>query len=404
MLTKIKEHIVHILLKFIIKTYRAIYLPIRVFQVRRKKVIKVAFILSDLGKWKTETLYNKMLQNKRFEPIILVAPYIDRDNSGIDVLCSYLEEKGYYYQALKRGQKIREVFRPNILFYQEPYNRILEKNIRYKYNLKSLFCYVPYFSHIIDEQWSLNQIMLNLAWQIYFENQISISGCQRIMTNKGENCMVTGLPIMDQYLKKPNYYKDPWKGSSEKKRIIWAPHHTIMAESWVCTSTFFSYCEYMLSLAKKYKDQIQIAFKPHPVLLSKLYETWGKEKTDNYYSEWEKYENTQLVLGEYIGLFMHSDALIHDCTSFTVEYHYTQNPVMYLVKDENHAIGLNEFGKLAFDLHYKGKNEEDIEMFINNVINGKDEMKEARIKFYNDYLLPPNGKSASENIINVILG
>ena len=76
---------------------------------------------------------------------------------------------------------------------------------------------------------------------------------------------------------------------------------------------------------------------------------------------------------------------------------------MYLTKNEHHADGLNTFGKMAFDLHYKGKCEEDIELFINNVIEGKDEMKEARERFYQDYLLPPDGHSASENIIEAIL-
>ena len=164
------------------------------------------------------------------------------------------------------------------------------------------------------------------------------------------------------------------------------------------------YCDAMFSLALKYKDKIQMAFKPHPVLLTKLYNVWGKEKTDNYYCLWEKGENTQLILGDYVPLFIHSDALIHDCGSFTVEYHYTKNPVMYLLKDEKHSEELNEFGKMAFDLHYKGRNFNDIESFINNVIAGVDPMKEERDKFYNDYLLAPDGNSASDNIINAILG
>jgi CDP-glycerol glycerophosphotransferase (TagB/SpsB family) len=160
----------------------------------------------------------------------------------------------------------------------------------------------------------------------------------------------------------------------------------------------------MINLANKYKDNIQIAFKPHPLLLTKLYKVWGKKKTDDYYAQWVNGENTQLVLGDYVSLFMLSDALVHDCSSFTVEYHYTRKPVMYLTKDEHHADGLNDFGKMAFDLHYKGSCEEDIEAFINDVIEGRDEMKEKRKKFYNDYLLPPNGNSASENIIKAILG
>lgn len=405
MFTKIKEHIVHILLKFIIKTYRAIYLPIRVFQIRRKKVIKVAFILSDLGKWKTEILYNKMLQNKRFEPIILVAPYIDRDNSGIDVLCSYLERKSYFFNILDRGHKIRDYFRPDIIFYQEPYNRILDKNIRYKYNLKSLFCYVSYGFHCERNNWLLNQTLLNICWQVYYENEIALIGLDQEMTNHAKNCINTGLPMTEVYLQPILKLSSPWLDQTiKKKKIIWAPHYSINNNTAFRYSTFLIYYDFMLKLAEKYKDYIQIAFKPHPYLLTKLYEIWGKDKTDSYYSSWEKGVNTQLVIGDYVSLFMHSDALIHDSSSFTIEYHYTKNPVLYLIKDDYHADGLNELGKKAFNMHYLGRCKEDIESFVNNVIQGKDNMRKMREDFYERYLLPPDGKTASENIINAILG
>ena len=405
MFSRIKEYIISFLLKCIIKAYRAIYLPIRVFQVRRKKVIKVAFILSDLGKWKTEPLYQAMLLNGRFQPLLLVTPYINRDNSGLTLLCNYLDKNNYKYYILEDNYKISQTIKPSIIIYQEPYSKIIDKTLNYKHNLRSLFCYVNYGFHCEQNRWLLNQPMLNFCWQIYYENGLALKGVSKHMTNKGKNTIVTGLPMTEAFIQPISCMKNPWRKQNKiKKRIIWAPHYTINNDSAFCYSTFLEYSKFMLETAEKYKDYIQIAFKPHPVLLTKLYDLWGKEVTDKYYSQWESGENTQLEVGDYISLFMHSDAMIHDCSSFTIEYHYTKKPVMYLIKDENHAKGLNEFGKLDFKLHYKGKNENDIETFIQNVINGKDELREARIRFYNDYLLPPNGKSPSENIINAILG
>ena len=160
----------------------------------------------------------------------------------------------------------------------------------------------------------------------------------------------------------------------------------------------------MLHLADKYKEDISIVFKPHPLLMTKLYQVWGQERTDDYYARWAYGKNTQLVTGDYISLFINSDAMIHDCGSFTIEYLYTKKPVMYLINDEHHSDQLNEFDKMAFNLHYKGRCEDDIESFINNVIKGIDKMKNERLKFYDDYLIPPNGTSASDNIIHAILG
>jgi len=76
---------------------------------------------------------------------------------------------------------------------------------------------------------------------------------------------------------------------------------------------------------------------------------------------------------------------------------------MYLVNEKFHEDNLNEFGRRAFDLHYLGRSAKEIEAFITNIIEGKDDLKNARERFYQECLLPPNGNNASDNIINSIL-
>lgn len=157
-------------------------------------------------------------------------------------------------------------------------------------------------------------------------------------------------------------------------------------------------------MAQKYKDSVQWAFKPHPLLRTKLNEIWGVEKTDNYFLKWQTLENAQVCEGEYIGLFKHSDAMIHDCGSFKVEYLYTGNPVMYLMNDNQEYDYPNTQTQKALDLHYKAFDSKDIETFIVNVINGVDSSKDSREEFVAQYLTPPYNKSACDNIINAILG
>jgi hypothetical protein len=57
---------------------------------------------------------------------------------------------------------------------------------------------------------------------------------------------------------------------------------------------------------------------------------------------------------------------------------------------------------MAYEMHYHARTEEDIEQFINNVIDEKDEMREKREEFKQQYLLPPNRQSASQNIMDEI--
>ena len=108
--------------------------------------------------------------------------------------------------------------------------------------------------------------------------------------------------------------------------------------------------------------------------------------------------NTFVADGEYIDLFMTSDAMIHDCSSFSIEYHYSQKPVMFITQDLNAYKGmLNKFGKMAIDLHYVGKTEQDIKSFIKNqVLLNNDPLKTEREIFYHKYLLPPHNLTVAD--------
>ena len=65
---------------------------------------------------------------------------------------------------------------------------------------------------------------------------------------------------------------------------------------------------------------------------------------------------------------------------------------------------LNDFGKRVFRIHDFGITKDDIEAFILRVVSGKDIRKQERDSLFNNYLCPPHNKTASQNIINAILG
>ena len=63
----------------------------------------------------------------------------------------------------------------------------------------------------------------------------------------------------------------------------------------------------MIEIALLYKDKVQIAFKPHPLLKEKLIKLWGAQATDDYYRKWDNLPNGQLETGDYVDLFKTSD-------------------------------------------------------------------------------------------------
>jgi CDP-glycerol glycerophosphotransferase (TagB/SpsB family) len=248
----------------------------------------------------------------------------------------------------------------------------------------------------------VNNLYLNICQTVFSENEMIKSIESRVLINKGRNQIVVGYLNADHLIGEREEDSSLWKKSSKEiRKIIWAPHHSILEHDILNYSNFLNIADDMLQLARDYQDKVEFVFKPHPGLKPKLYDLdgWGKERTDNYYSEWASMPNTTLGEGSYEGLFRSSDAMIHDSSSFTVEYLYTGKPVMYMSKAD-HLDYMNSFGKVCYDMHYKGFSIDDVRSFIDNVvIGGKDIMMEKRESFVKNCLRMSNGCGRTADII-----
>ena len=384
--------------------YHHFFLKRMINKVRNKNRIKVVFALNDLPVWKTERLYLEMKKNPQIEPILGISKSLQTEGNET-VLVQYCKAKDYSFVMLDIGKTIVSQLAPDVIVYQKPYGGIYPKKHSFYANTKSLFIYVGYAYRGVIAKWNTNLPLHKYCWQNYYENEM-IAEVSRPLMSYPESIIVTGTPFMDELMTPKECFVNPWRSSASQKRIIYAPHHTIgdMHAEGIAYSTFLENGEFMLAMAKKFKSKVHFAFKPHPLLINNLYKIWGKDKTDNYYAEWQSMENAQFENGVYVGLFKHSDAMIHDCASFMVEYLYTGNPVMFLMREDNGDDIRSKFTQECLNLHYVAWSHSDIENFILDVIDGKDPMKKKRASFYEECLCPPHGKSACQNIINAILG
>lgn len=382
-----------------------LWLSYRIWRIRKKKKIRFAFLVQELSQWKTESLYKAMLDHPRFAPVLCVSPSLAYPGAE-DVLMKYCKEKGYDYFFLDPGKTIAKQIDVDIVVPEKPYPNQMHFLHQVDNNRNIPYVVIPYYLSTIIEEWIVNKRVNLLCWKQFVDNESCRRAWSKIHRLKGKTYLVTGLPVMDELLTPKEDLMDVWPERDGKKRIIYAPHHTVadLHVKGIGYSTFLDYCEFMLEMRDKYRDKVYFVFKPHPSLRNKLYEYWGAEKTEAYYSRWENPGVSHIEEGKYLSLFKHSDAMIHDCGSFTIEYLYTGLPVMYLVRGESHTDNMIPYAKEAFDLHYKGFTRGNIEQFIKDVIAGKDPRAEERRVFYENNLLPPHGKTACENIINAILG
>lgn len=401
--------------EFLYRRFRAKKLygvhKILIEQIKERGHANIVFVVSSLPMWRNQGLYELLVNDSRFTSTIVICPFLafsqEQRAKNVRQLREYFDSKMVPYIDTTVDVTFKlESLNPDVLFYTQQYYNLVDKKYDSKNFDTKLLCFCPYGFNTISTNWTYNNLFQVVAWKLFYETNFHKHEGERLCDNKGINIEVVGEAHADEFLS--NNYIDNWKEQADSvKRIIWAPHFTVNNYGGVDRASFLWIAEEMLNIAKEYKGKIQIAFKPHPRLLTELYihKDWGRERADKYYNEWKDLENGQFEDGIYTDLFMTSDAMIHDCGSFTVEYHYSQKPVMFLTKDINQVSNqLNSFGKEALDLHYIGQNSNDVRKFIDEVVlKGEDPKLTERAGFFNKYLLPPDTGNVALNTYNVIL-
>lgn len=381
-------------------------------EIRERGYANVVFFASDLAMWRYQGVLNLMLQDGRFHTTVILCPFATYSS---DEAVSKMKELRVYFQGLNikyidateiKDISIKKIIDPDILFYPQTYGAIYHSGLDSPHFEDRLLCYCPYGVGTLATTWAFNTKFANVAWKMYYETVLHLKEAKAIAYNRGENVVVVGNTNADRFLY--DTHIDIWKPQpTQKKRLIWAPHFSIEQGNLLNRGSFLWLADFMLLMAEKYADQLQIAFKPHPRLLSVLHNhpKWGRDKADAYYEHWASLNNGQLVSGDYVDLFMTSDAMIHDCGSFTVEYLYSQRPVMFVCKEiENNIKQMNDFGRKALALHEIGTCLEDVENFILKVLASEDDNRQAeRNNFFEKYLKSSNGSSVADNIYRDIV-
>lgn len=385
--------------------------------IRNKKgPVHIVFFAIYKSVWKYDSFYQLVKKDPRFQLSVLICPAVNRGEKhmkeslnecfedfqkrGYNVIKGYDEKTNTYVNPL--------TLKPDIIFYTSPYDGLVDPRYYITNFLDIPSVYVNYGFSITNQPWGNGLLFHNLLWKQFIESDGIKKFILSIPGRNQNNMVISGYPPYDDY-QNTGFSESVWKNCDKKiKRIIWAPHHTIETvdtTTFIQFSTFLKYSEFFRQLALDYKEKVQFVFKPHPLLKTKLYEhpEWGTDRTNEYYEWWEKGETTNYVSGEYKDLFLSSDAMIHDCGSFTLEYLYTLKPVMYL-SDFNHESQINEVALKAHLSHYLSYSAKDIRDFIENVVLGEnDPKKQERYQFFKEELLPPNGKTVAENMRDEIL-
>lgn len=309
--------------------------------------------------------------------------------------------------------------RPDIIFYILPHMRAYPKNLTIN-NLPHniLYAYIPYgevFQPRIDKS-AYNFGWVEQAWKRFCNTPEYLKTSTQKSNIGSSNVIITGSARMDgliNYSPQEQDYKWIFNGSEKKKRIIWAPHHSLprpnLPDKFV-SSTFDKNYVFFYEYAKNHPE-IEWVVRPHPILKEvlstididmKLDGIIDENFTEEYWSKWNELPNARIhEEADYMDLFATADAMITDCISFTSEYLFTEKPGLYLETDGYIAEGYDKEIKKGWYCT-NGSNYKKIEEFITQVVMGEnDSLKEKRKEVFNKYLNYNAGK-ASESIYKYI--
>lgn len=382
--------------------------------LKKRKSANVVFFVSSLAMWRYQGLYELMNSDERFNCKIVIAPFKnyckEEKEHSVNTLRQYFNSKRIEfidaYKEAELAQRWFCDFNADILFYPQPYRGLYGNKLdscRYHHKL---LCYIPYGIYTLNDKSMLNSDYQNLAWKVFLQTSYHTEDAKKGMKNKGKNIVLTGEANVDRY--NSETHADPWKTQDKpKKRIIWAPHFTVIPNFLLHRDSFLWMYQAIIDFSKEYEDEVQIAFKPHPRLITELYKhpDWGKQRTDKYFELWENTSNLQFESGDFINLFSTSDIMIHDSGSFIADYLYTGKPVIFTAPSKEDAYyGLNEFGIQCMNCHYHAHDTKTaVELLKSVLIEGNDPMKGKRLSFRDSILTFNRNKSVAQTVYDDII-
>lgn len=318
-------------------------------QIRKKVAcggkVKVLFIVTELAKWKAQSVFDVLRTSDLFEPYIGISKpdrcYCSGQDAQIldfDACVAFFRKKGMdvarFYDPVSGQAKRIVAADADVIFYQQSWFDV-KGQMPIDVCTHALCCYIPYYVPNYGDVRLDCQLPLHRMVYLHFMLNETWVGLYKQKTNKARRYAgkIVGLghPMLDSIVFDP-------EGGASKQCVIYAPHWTInpnKTPGGLNYATFLWNGKEILSYAKQHREMNWV-FKPHPNLAKILqyFAVMSNTEVEEYYNEWGGVGSVMLQ-GDYQGLFHQSSVMITDCGSFLTEYAATGKPIIHLVSSGN---------------------------------------------------------------------
>ncbi len=369
--------------------------------------IRLVFFTNEFSVWSSmKSTYEYARQNSEYSVKLVYLPYehpnaLTDHSYQLDLYadCGYELLRHYEYDVTNDS--------PDIAFVVKGYDMVPEAYcIR---NLEHVIDRVVFLGYSLTWPSSTPELdrlryqlpIHYLSWFIV-TNQYGFEMSARKGYRGGSNCLLIGNTRLDEVnnLSPDQGFSDCIKARAGKRKIIaWNTHHAI-DDLDLPFGTFLKYGKHVLE-AFSLDPSVFLLWRPHPLFFTALRKAMGfsLEQEEAFWSRVNNMENVIVDRGpSYQTAFSVSDALISDCSSMATEFLFQKKPILMTIAPENDEFFHSTIRKalLVFDRDC------DLAEFIQQVKDGADVCREARMRFVEQSLCYSENHLVAEKLFDVI--
>lgn len=353
------------------------------------KRLDIAFLVCDAGKWNAQPLFDRLVREPAFRcSFVLTLSDLSLRLSTTMRTRRYMEYRAFFAARGEVGLELYQDGRlrdpgslaAGLVFLQQPWGM---RDVPRRIGTRIPCAYASYELGVIDDpkqQFALPDFHPWL-WRLFVPGAIHAEmAAGHSAGTPRERIVATGAPHLEAYIPPaPARESVPvWPRAKEahRKRIIFAPHHSLSRGS-LRLATFDWSAPALLDLARN-RPELDFLLRPHPNLWYSLASNGRQQAAEEFMHGWNALPNTGILPdGEHVRAFRSSDALITDSASFLAEYMMTGRPLLRLTRPD--ARPLSAFGRMLEPGFYTCLSPEALRAsFEAVIIAGKDPLEATR--------------------------
>jgi len=370
-----------------------VYLQQNAKRKKRKGPIKVGFMCQYIPSWNNvKSVYEAMVQDERFDPVIICVPSRISDYNLIDLASEDNDTYTYYvnhgYEAVNALIGKNEwldiaSLQLDYIFFLRPYDFYMPKQyapaVLARYSKVCLILY----GMCLTEEFARDLLFEGFMRYVYcffaddeFEKKMNEKSFPLAHLMGLQKSVLLGVPSMKAVMEMKDSETDIYAFAKDAYKIMWTPRWT--TDKKLGGTNFFTYKDWILNYIED-NPGTACLIRPHPLAFDNFIQTgeMTAEEVADYKARICDIKNAALDTGkEYTATLWNSDVLISDISGIIPEFFVTGKPVIFCSSNFTHT--LTDLTKHMFEGCYIAKSVDELKGYLDMLRNGEDPKKSER--------------------------